>query len=458
MLRLFSPETRYRTWRQLWIALAEASRELGLPITATQVAEMRRFADRINHATAEKFERQLRHDVMSHVRAFGRQCPGAAPIIHLGATSCDITDNADLVIMRQAMQLLLARVREAAAALAVFCRRWASLPVLGLTHLQPAQLTTLGKRGTLWLQDLLLDAEEISHRLETLPFRGIRGATGTQATFLQLLGSESRVLRLERLVARRLGFDRIVPVSGQTYTRKVDSMVVSALAGLAESAAKFGNDIRILAHRKEVEEPFEKKQVGSSAMAYKRNPMRSERMCGLSRWLLAAASAAPQTSAVQWMERTLDDSAPRRIYIPECFLAAEAIAILWADVAGGLVVYPRTIRRNLLAELPFMATEEILMAGVQSGGDRQKLHEAIRRHSQEAARRVKVEGLDNDLLQRLAADPAFAGVKSRLSTAMRPERFIGRAPGQVRDFLRGVASPALRRLAKYRATGTKVLI
>jgi len=450
MLRLFSPETRFRTWRRLWIALAEAEHQLGLPVSAAQVAEMKRFADRINYSVAERYERELRHDVMSHVKAFGRQCPRAAPIIHLGATSCDITDNADLVIVRQALHLVLGRLGEAAEALAGFCRRWRRLPVLGFTHLQPAQPTTVGKRAALWLQDLLLDTAELERRLAELPFRGVKGATGTQATFLQLLGSEARVRRLEKLVARRMGFDRVVPVSGQTYTRKIDSGVVSALAGLAESAGKFGNDLRILAHRKELEEPFEKKQIGSSAMAYKRNPMRSERMCGLARWLLAAASAAPQTSAVQWLERTLDDSAPRRLYLPECFLAAEAIAILWADIAGGMVVYPKTIRRNLDAELPFMATEEILMAGVQAGGDRQELHEAIRRHSQAAAQRVKAEGGDNDLLARLAADPAFAKVRDRLRLALRPERFVGRAPGQVSEFLRDVAGPAVRRLSRYR--------
>ncbi len=360
--------------------------------------------------------------------------------------------------MREALRLLLGRISEAASALAKFCRRWKKLPVLGLTHLQPAQLTTVGKRASLWLQDLLIDASEIERRLNELPFRGAKGATGTQATFLQLLKSGAKVKRLEKLVARKMGFKRVCPVTGQTYTRKIDSQVLAALAGLAESAAKFGSDVRILAHRKEIEEPFRAKQIGSSAMAYKRNPMRSERMCGLSRYLLALASAAPQTAAAQWMERTLDDSAPRRLYIPEGFLAAEAIAVLWADVASGLVVYPKTIRRNLSAELPFMATEEILMAGVQAGGDRQELHEAIRRHSQRAARRVKAEGRDNDLLERLAADPAFAKVKGRLKLALEPERFTGRAPEQVAEFLRDVAGPALRRLSRYRAGRAEVKV
>ncbi|MHC4917577.1 MAG: adenylosuccinate lyase, partial [Planctomycetota bacterium] len=417
-----------------------------------------RFAEKVNYATAERLERELRHDVMSHVKAFGKQAPKAAPIIHLGATSCFVTDNADLVVMREALRLLLGRIEAAASALARFCRRYRKLPILGLTHLQPAQLTTVGKRASLWLQDLLLDAAEIERQLLDLPFRGVKGATGTQATFLQLLGSEAKVKRLEKLVARKMGFGRVLPVTGQTYTRKIDSMVLAALAGLAESAAKFGNDVRILAHRKEVEEPFRKKQIGSSAMAYKRNPMRSERMCGLARWLIAAASAAPQTASVQWMERTLDDSAPRRMYIPECFLAAEAIAILWADVAGGLVVYPKTIRKNLSAELPFMATEEILMAGVQAGGDRQELHEVIRKHSQAAARRVKAEGEDNDLLERLADDPAFSAIRGKLRMALRPERFVGRAPGQVSDFLKDTASPALRRLAKYRGGRAEVRV
>jgi adenylosuccinate lyase len=458
MSRLFSPDVKFRTWRRLWIALAEAEHELGLPVSRAQISQMKRSAEKINYAAAERFERELRHDVMSHVKAFGLQAPKAAPIIHLGATSCFVADNADLVVMREALALLLGRVEAAASALARFCRRYRKLPILGLTHLQPAQLTTVGKRATLWLQDLLLDAAEIERRLVELPFRGVKGATGTQATFLQLLGSESRVKRLEKLVARKMGFKKVMPVTGQTYTRKIDSAVLSALAGFGESAAKFGNDVRILAHRKEVEEPFRKKQIGSSAMAYKRNPMRSERMCGLARWLIAAASAAPQTASVQWMERTLDDSAPRRMYIPECFLAAEAIAILWADVAGGLVVYPKTIRKNLSAELPFMATEEILMAGVQAGGDRQELHEVIRKHSQAAARRVKTEGGDNDLLDRLSSDPAFSTIKDKLRMALKPERFVGRAPGQVSDFLGDVAAPALRGLAKYRRGQTEVRV
>jgi adenylosuccinate lyase len=451
MIRLFSPDVKFRTWRRLWIALAEAEQHLGLPVTRAQIAEMKRFADRINYADAERFERELRHDVMSHVKAFGKQARKAAPIIHLGATSCFVADNADLVIIRDALSLLLGRIAAAATALARFCRKWRSQPILGLTHLQPAQLTTVGKRATLWLQDLLLDAAEIERRLVELPFRGVKGATGTQATFLQLLGSGAKVKRLEKLVAKKMGFTKVLPVTGQTYTRKVDSMVLAALVGLGESGAKFGNDVRILAHRKEIEEPFRKKQIGSSAMAYKRNPMRSERMCGLARWLIAAASAAPQTASVQWMERTLDDSAPRRMYIPECFLAAEAIGILWADVAGGLVVYPKTIGKNLSAELPFMATEEILMAGVQAGGDRQELHEVIRRHSQAAARKVKAEGGENNLLDRLSTDPAFAPIGNKLRMALKPERFFGRAPAQVTDFLKNVAAPALRRLSKYRA-------
>ncbi len=458
MSRLFSPVTKFRTWRRLWIALAEAENELGLAVSKSQIAQMKRFADKINFSVAEKLERQLRHDVMSHVHAFGRQCPGAAPIIHLGATSCFVADNADLVIMREGLKLLLGRISEVISALSGFCRRWRKLPILGLTHLQPAQVTTLGKRATLWLQDLLLDAVEIERRLKELAFRGVKGATGTQATFLQLLGSGARVKRLEKLVAAKMGFKQVMPVTGQTYSRKVDSMILSSLSGLGESAAKFGNDIRILAHRKEVEEPFRKKQIGSSAMAYKRNPMRSERICGLSRWLLAAASAAPQTSSVQWMERTLDDSAPRRIYIPECFLAAEAIAILWADVAGGLVPYPKTIARNLDAELPFMATEEILMAGVQAGGDRQELHEVIRVHSQEAARSVKVHGSENDLLQRLVGDPAFAKLGSSLNLKLDPKRFVGRSPQQVEEFLKNHVAPVSRRLARFRSKSAGVRV
>jgi adenylosuccinate lyase len=459
MVYLFSPEFKFRTWRKLCIALAEAERELGLPVSAAQVAELRRFAAKVNYAAAERLEQELRHDVMSHVRAYGLQCPKAAPIIHLGATSCYVTDNADLIVMREALRLILARLRAAAGELAGFARRWRRLPTLGLTHLQPAQPVTVGKRAILWLQDLLLDATELERRLESIPFHGVKGATGTQVSFLHLFGGNGRkVRRLEELVARKMGFDRLVPASGQTYTRKLDSQVLGALAGLAESAAKFANDLRILAARKELEEPFESRQIGSSAMAYKRNPMRAERMVGLARWLLAAASAAPQTAAVQWMERTLDDSAPRRMYLPECFLAADAILILWANVAGGLVVYPRVIRRNLEQELPFMATEEILMAAVSAGGDRQKLHEVIRRHSQAAARRVKVEGLDNDLMRRLAADPAFDKVKATLSATLKPGNFIGRAPEQVEEFLRDVAAPALRRLGRYRVAKAEVKV
>jgi adenylosuccinate lyase len=459
MVHLFSPEFKFRTWRRLWIALAEAERELGLPVSAAQVAQLRRHADDINYAVAEKLERELRHDVMSHVKAYGRQCPKAAPIIHLGATSCYVTDNADLIVLREALKLVLARARLAAEELADFCRRWRKLPALGLTHLQPAQLVTVGKRATLWLQELLLDAAELERRLELMPFHGVKGATGTQVSFLHLFGGDGRKVRkLEGLVARKMGFDRVVPVSGQTYSRKLDSQVLYALMGLAESAAKFGNDLRILASRKELEEPFESKQIGSSAMAYKRNPMRAERMVGLSRYLLAAAAAAPQTAATQWMERTLDDSAPRRMYLPECFLAADAILILWANVAGGLVVYPKVIRRNIEQELPFMATEEILMAAVKAGGDRQELHEVIRRHSQAAARRVKAEGLDNDLMARLAADPAFAKVRSTLAGSLRPEKFIGRAPEQVDEFLRDVARPALARLRRYRVERAQVRV
>jgi len=459
MVALFSPEFKFRTWRRLWIALAEAERELGLPISSTQIAELRRFADRVNFAAAERLERELRHDVMSHVKAYGLQCPKAAAIIHLGATSCYVTDNADLIILREALKLVLARVRLAAEALADFCRRWRRLPTLGLTHLQPAQLVTVGKRASLWLQELLLDAAELERRLELVPFHGVKGATGTQVSFQHLFGGDDRkVRRLEALVARKMGFERVVPVSGQTYSRKLDSQVLYALMGLAESAAKFGNDLRILASRKEIEEPFESKQIGSSAMAYKRNPMRSERMVGLARWLLAAAAAAPQTSATQWMERTLDDSAPRRMYIPECFLAADALLILWANVAGGLVVYPKVIRRSVEQELPFMATEEILMAAVKAGGDRQELHEVIRRHSQEAARRVKAEGLDNDLMARLAADPAFAHVRSTLAGSLKPEKFIGRSAEQVDEFLRDMATPAIRRLRRFQVRRAEVRV
>ncbi|MFN0199312.1 MAG: adenylosuccinate lyase [Planctomycetaceae bacterium] len=434
MSRLWSPQTKHSTWRRLWVALAESERELGLDIRQEQIDELRAAVDDIDFAAAAKYERELRHDVMAHIHAYGDLCPNARPIIHLGATSCYVTDNTELIQMRESLQLVRKRLVGVIDALARFANEYRALPCLGFTHLQPAQPTTVGKRATLWCYDLVLDLAEIEHRLAQLKFRGVKGTTGTQASFLQLFqGDHGKVKELDRLVARKMGFDESYPVTGQTYSRKVDAQVLETLGGISQSAHKTGTDLRILQSRKEIEEPFEEKQIGSSAMAYKRNPMRCERMCGLSRFVLSLSSSTQQTAATQWMERTLDDSANRRLVIPQAFLASDAILILYRDVADRLVVYPQVIRKHLLEELPFMATEEILMAGVQAGGDRQDLHEQIRRHSQAAARQVKEHGLANDLLERLQQEPAFSTVD--LSAALDPQRYIGRAPEQVDDFV-----------------------
>jgi adenylosuccinate lyase len=442
MLRIFSPAEKVRTWRRIWIALAEAQQALGLDITDEQLDQMRAAADHINFDRARDLERDLRHDVMAHVHAFGEQAPAARPIIHLGATSCDVGDNADLVAIRRGLALLSRRLAATVRGLAAFARQWRDLPVLGFTHYQPAQLTTLGKRACLWLWDLVLDYRAATAARDGLRFRGIKGTTGTQASFLRLFdGDHEKVLRMERLVAEKMGFAEVQPVTGQTYTRKVDAEVAGHLAGIAQSAHKFANDLRLLANRKELEEPFEATQVGSSAMAYKRNPMRSERMTGLARVLLHLAPAAGATAAEQWLERTLDDSAARRIVLGEGFLLADAILRLYQNIAEGMVVYPKMIARHIDAELPFMATENILMAAVRAGGDRQTLHEAIRTHSHAAARQVKAEGRENDLLARLKADPLFAKVDVEAELA--PGRFIGRAPRQVDAFLAEYVDPIL---------------
>jgi len=442
MSRIFSPAQKFRTWRRLWLALAEAEKELGLPITDEQLREMRRHLDDINFERAEALERQLRHDIMAHVHAFGEQCPAAKPIIHLGATSCDIADNADLVAMNDGLALLARRLVTIIDRLAKFAAEHRALATLGFTHFQPAQLVTVGKRACLWLWDLVSDLEAVDYMRMNLWLRGIKGTTGTQASFLRLFdGDHKKVERLEQLVAEKMGFDNVQPVTGQTYSRKVDAQVLAVLSGIGQSAHKFANDLRLLASRKEMEEPFEKSQVGSSAMAYKRNPMRSERMTGLARVLISLEPAAAATAAEQWLERTLDDSAARRIFLGEGFLAADAILRLYQNVAEGLVVYPKVIAGYVAAELPFMATENILMAGVTAGGDRQQLHEAIRRHSQEAARCVKIEGRENDLLARLKADPLFAKVD--IEAELDPRRFIGRAPEQVDEFLENYIQPLL---------------
>lgn len=457
MAELWSPQRRHSTWRRLWIALADCERELGLKITKAQVAELKKFADDINFEAADKYERELRHDVMAHVHAYGDQCPKARPIIHLGATSCYVTDNADLILMREGLHMLRARLVEVIDGLAKFAAKYRDLPCLGFTHLQPAQPTTVGKRATLWCYDLVLDLEELEHRIASLRFRGVKGTTGTQATFLALFnGDHAKVEELDRLVTQRMGFSEPYAVTGQTYSRKVDSHVLQTLNGIAQSAHKAGSDLRILQSRKEIEEPFEEKQIGSSAMAYKRNPMRSERMCSLARFAMSLQGSADQTMATQWLERTLDDSANRRLTIPQAFLTLDAVLIIYRNITRGLVVYPKVIEKHLKEELPFMATEEILMAGVQSGGDRQDLHERVRVHSQAAGRQVKEFGLANDLLDRLKSDPAFAKVD--LSKAMDARRFTGRAAEQVDAFIKTVVDPIRKKYGGAKQLGGDVKV
>jgi adenylosuccinate lyase len=446
MIEIWSERRKFQTWRRLWVALAEAEQELGLEITDAQIKEMRDHVDDLDFAVAEAYERKLRHDVMAHVHAYGDACPQARPIIHLGATSCYVTDNADLLLLRESLLLVRARLVMAVDALAYFASRHRQLACLAFTHLQPAQPTTVGKRATLWIQDLLLDLEEIEHRLAALKARSVKGTTGTQASFLELFrGDPGKVISLEKRIAEKMGFDRTYAVTGQTYSRKVDAQILDVLSGIAQTAHKMSTDLRILASRKEIEEPFESHQIGSSAMAYKRNPMRCERICGLSRFVISLQSSAANTAATQWMERTLDDSANRRLVIPQAFLAIDAVLNLLFNVASGLVVYPQVIARNLQEELPFMATENILMAAVASGGDRQDVHERIRQHSQAAAAVVKQEGGRNDLLERLAHDPVFAAVD--LAQEMNVDRFVGLAPQQVDTFIHEAVDPVRRRFS-----------
>ena len=446
MSQLWSPQTKHSTWRKLWVALAEAEAELGLNISNQQIDELRTHVSDIDFAAAARYELQLRHDVMAHVHAYGDVCPTARPIIHLGATSCYVTDNTDLILMRRGLEMLRSKLVATIDRLARFAEQYRALPCLGFTHLQPAQPVTVGKRATLWCYDLVLDLEEVEHRIRAIKLRGVKGTTGTQATFLSLFnGDHAKVEELERIVCHKLGFTSAYAVTGQTYSRKVDAQVIDVLSGLAQSAHKSGSDLRLLQSRKEIEEPFEKHQIGSSAMAYKRNPMRSERMCGLARFVMSLASSAAQTTATQWMERTLDDSANRRLTIPQAFLATDAILILYRNVVDGLVVYPKVIAKHLDEELPFMATEEILMAGVRAGGDRQDLHERIRVHSQAAARQVKEQGQANDLMSRLQTDSAFATVD--LTGTLDASRFVGRAPEQVDAFLANIIEPIRDRYA-----------
>ena len=444
MQYIFSPEKKFRTWRKLWIALAEAEMELGLPVAQAQIDQLKEHAEDINYADAEAREKIVRHDVMSHVYAYGLQCPDAKGIIHLGATSCYVGDNTDLILMTEALTLVRKKLVNVIAELAKFAEEYRAQPTLGFTHFQPAQPTTVGKRATLWIQDLLLDLEDVDHAVATMKLRGAKGTTGTQASFLELFnGDHAKCRELDRRVAEKMGFGASYPVTGQTYSRKVDMRVVNVLAGIAASAHKFSNDIRLLQHLKEVEEPFEKTQIGSSAMAYKRNPMRSERMASLADYVISDMINPAVVAATQWFERTLDDSANKRLSIPEGFLAVDGILELYLNVVDGLVVYPKVIEKRLMSELPFMATENIMMDAVKAGGDRQELHERIRELSMEAGRAVKVEGKDNDLIDRIAADPLFGADAESLKASLDPARYVGRAPEQVDDFLNEVVKPLL---------------
>lgn len=444
MIALFSEDEKFRTWRKLWIALASCERELGLNITEEQINELRANADNINYEDAARFEKEIRHDVMAHIKAYGLQCPNAAGILHLGATSCYICDNADLVIMRKGMQIIDRKLRHAIRNLCDFAMEYRALPTLGFTHFQPAQLTTVGKRACLWINDLLSDLEEIEYRIAHLKFRGVKGTTGTQASFLDLFGGDhEKVKQLDLAVAKVFDFEETEAVTGQTYSRKSDYRVLSALSGLAQSASKFATDIRLLQSLKEVEEPFESTQVGSSAMPYKRNPMRSERICGLARYLIVDTVNPAVTAATQWLERTLDDSANRRVSLPEAFLAADAICELLVNISRGLVVYPKVIEARVQSELPFMAMENIMMEAVKRGGNRQELHEKIRRHSLAAGKRVKEEGLDNDLIRRISEDPAFDVDEQTLSACLNPSAYTGRSSEQTEEFICETVLPRL---------------
>ena len=446
MKALWSAQKKFSTWRRCWVALAEAEQELGLDITDAQIAAMRAHIDDIDFEKAAAYEKETRHDVMAHIHAYGDVVPEARPIIHLGATSCYVGDNTDLILMREGLELVLDKLAAVLSRISRFALEHKDLATLGFTHYQPAQLVTVGKRACLWAQDLLLDGLQAEELLGRLRCRGVKGATGTQASFMALLGNdEEKVKALDRLVARKLGFDQSFTITGQTYTRKLDTQALNVLAGIGESAHKFGTDMRLLQNLKEVEEPFESSQVGSSAMPYKRNPMRSERICALSRFLITAPLHGAFTTAVQWFERTLDDSAIRRLSVPEAFLAADAVLNLYLNVMEAPRVYPKVIEKRLWSELPFMASENILMACVQRGGDRQTLHEVIRRHAQEAGRRVKEEGADNDLLERLAADPAINMTRDEMETALDVHRFVGRAPAQVVEFIAAEVEPFLKR-------------
>ena len=444
MQYIFSPDMKFRTWRRLWIALAETEKELGLNITQEQIDELKAHKDDINYDVAKERERQVRHDVMSHVYAYGVQCPKAKGIIHLGATSCYVGDNTDIIVMAEALKLVQKKLVNVIAELSKFADKYKDQPTLAFTHFQPAQPTTVGKRATLWTQEFMMDLEDLEYVLGSLKLLGSKGTTGTQASFLELFdGDQETIDKIDPMIAQKMGFKQCYPVSGQTYSRKVDTRVLNILAGIAASAHKMSNDIRLLQHLKEVEEPFEKSQIGSSAMAYKRNPMRSERIASLSRYVMIDALNPAITSATQWFERTLDDSANKRLSIPEGFLAIDGILDLCLNVVDGLVVYPKVIEKHMMAELPFMATENIMMDAVKAGGDRQELHERIRELSMEAGRTVKVEGKDNNLLDLIAADPAFNLTIEELNKSMEPSRYVGRAKEQTTAFITKVVQPVL---------------
>lgn len=444
MKYIFSPDMKFRTWRKLWIALAESEMELGLPITQEQIDELKANADDINYEVAEAREKLVRHDVMSHVYAYGQQCPKAKGIIHLGATSCYVGDNTDVIIMTEGLKLVRNKLVTVIRELAKFADKYKDLPTLAFTHFQPAQPTTVGKRASLWLQELLMDLEDVEYQLSKAKLLGCKGTTGTQASFLELFeGDHEKCKELDRRIAKKMGYNACFAVSGQTYSRKLDTQVLNVLSGIAQSAAKFSNDIRLLQHLKEVEEPFEKYQIGSSAMAYKRNPMRSERIGSLSRYVMVDVLNGAFTTATQWFERTLDDSANKRLSIPEAFLAIDGILNLYANVTDGLVVYPKVIEQRLRKELPFMATENIMMDAVKRGGDRQELHEKIRQHSMAASRVVKEEGGENDLLERIANDKSFGVTLEELEAILQPSKYVGRAPEQTTDFLNEVVYPAI---------------
>ena len=450
MQYIFSPDKKFKTWRKLWIALAETEKELGLPITEEQIEELKAYAEEINYDVAKAREKEVRHDVMSHVYAYGVQCPKAKGIIHLGATSCYVGDNTDIIVMTEALHLVRRKLLNVISKLADFADEYKALPTLAFTHFQPAQPTTVGKRASLWLQEFYMDLEDLDYVLSTMKLLGSKGTTGTQASFLELFdGDQETIDKIDPMIAEKMGFASCVPVSGQTYSRKVDTRVLNVLAGIAASATKMSNDIRLLQHLKEVEEPFEKSQIGSSAMAYKRNPMRSERIASLSRYVMVDALNPAITSAVQWFERTLDDSANKRLAIPEGFLAIDGILDLCLNVVDGLVVYPKVIEKRLMSELPFMATENIMMDAVKAGGDRQELHERIRTLSMEAGRNVKVEGKENNLLDLIAADPAFNLTREELENTMDPSKYVGRSKEQVEAYLENYIRPLLDENKEY---------